>query len=225
MFRTYETNRIKEFLKQVGFRHLGFGRPDYPYMLDPIQLTFLVNQVDNLYRELQRPINIYEIGVARGMTSAFLAQHIMSENLPHKIKCLDTFSGFTSADMKFEIQNRQKSRSELLGFSYNDYDVWVKNFSAIDCVEAIQCDASSYSIPADEVVDIVLADVDLYLPTINILRNFYPRVTCGGAIIVDDVKENSCWDGAHQAYFEFCKETDITPELLGRKSGILRKTV
>jgi hypothetical protein len=40
---------------------------------------------------------------------------------------------------------------------------------------------------------------------------------------VDDVKENNQYDGAYQAYMEFCVELKITPAILGNKCGIIRK--
>ena len=69
----------------------------------------------------------------------------------------------------------------------------------------------------------MLSDVDLYLPTLETLRTFYSKLSLGGSILVDDVKANSCWDGAHQAYYEFCDENSIQPKLLGRKSGLIQK--
>ena len=45
----------------------------------------------------------------------------------------------------------------------------------------------------------------------------------GGIIIVDDVGENNIWDGAYQAYVEFCEELNISPEIVGNKSGIIQK--
>lgn len=223
MFRKYTTNRMKELAKKVAFRYLGLGKPDYPYMLDPIQLSFLITKIDELFQTYERPLKIYEIGVARGMTTAFLAQHIMAENLPHQIICIDTFGGFTSSHLDFEITKRNKAKNELLGFAYNDYETWKKNFEKINCVKAIKCDAASYKPTKKSNVDIVLSDVDLYLPTLAILNNFYPCLSESGVMLVDDVKSESCWDGAHEAYHEFCDQTGLKPELLGRKSGIVRK--
>lgn len=209
-------------MKKIGFRYFGMGKPDYPYMLDPIQLSFLIEQIDTQYRILNRPIEIYEIGVARGMTTAFICQHIISENLPHKIICLDTFEGFTKDDLRHEIENRNKTKSELLGFSYNDYEIWQTNFKKFNCVKAIKCDIAKYVLTPKANIDIVLADVDLYLPTKSILEKFYPNLSKNGVILVDDVKKDSCWDGAHQAYYEFCNSNNIEVEILGRKSGIIR---
>ena len=134
------------------------------------------------------------------MTTAFLASHITFEQLPHKLTCIDTFSGFTNSDLvSGEISERGKKKKDLLGFVYNDYHVWLKNFSSFDFVDPIKCDISNYIISKNQDVDIVLADVDLYIPTKNI-RKFYKPLSNDGLIVVDDVKENSCWDGAHEGH-------------------------
>ena len=73
-------------------------------------------------------------------------------------------------------------------------------------------------------IKLVFLDVDLYLPTIKALRRIFSLLEEDGVIIVDDVMENNTWDGAYQAYMEFCKELNITPEIIGNKSGIIRKT-
>lgn len=217
------TNYLKEILKRVAFKYLKIGKPKYPYMLDPIQLCILIKKIDELYEIKKRPLNIYEIGVARGMTTAFLASHILFEKLPHQIICIDTFEGFTAKDLKHEVTIRGKSKSDLLGFSYNDYDIWRNNFSHLKFVKVVKSDIADYEISAEEDVDVVLADVDLYLPTKIILEKFYPNLSIGGMILVDDVKDNSCWDGAHEAYHEFCSMNMIEPNLLGRKTGLILK--
>jgi hypothetical protein len=42
-------------------------------------------------------------------------------------------------------------------------------------------------------------------------------------ILVDDVLDNCCWDGAYQAYMEFCGELNIKPTIVGNKCGVIRK--
>ena len=98
----------------------------------------LITEIDRIYKELKRPLNIYEIGVARGMTTAFVASHIAFEKLPHKIYCIDTFSGFTKNDLAFEVIQRNKKRNELLGFSYNNFSIWKRNFSAFGFVTMLK---------------------------------------------------------------------------------------
>ena len=64
---------IKEFFKKLIFRYTNFGAPKYEYCIEPIQLTTLIN----LFEELKNTNGcLVEVGVARGQTTKFLAQHI-----------------------------------------------------------------------------------------------------------------------------------------------------
>tara|TARA_B100000575_G_scaffold126396_1_gene100800 strand:+ start:1671 stop:1919 length:249 start_codon:yes stop_codon:yes gene_type:complete len=73
-------------------------------------------------------------------------------------------------------------------------------------------------------IRLVFLDVDLYLPTKKALTKVFALLEDDGVIIVDDVMDDNCWDGAYQAYIEFCNEQNITPEIIGKKSGIIRKS-
>ena len=138
-------------------------------------------------------MNIFEIGVARGMTTRFIAEHIKSADTPINFYCLDTFSSFTEGDLDYEIKYRGKSSRELVGFGYNDFEIWKRNFSDYDFVKAIQCDAGSFDFSnIDGGVDFVFLDVDLYQPTFKVLNNIKDFLNEGAIILVDDVS------GKHQ---------------------------
>ena len=72
-------------------------------------------------------------------------------------------------------------------------------------------------------IKLAFLDVDFYLTTKKTLPKIYKLLVPGGVILVDDVKNNTIWDGAYQAYIEFCQEINIKPELVGNKCGIIRK--
>ena len=69
---------IREFMKKVAFRYTNLGAPHYPYNIQPIQLSFLVSELDRL---TNLKGNVLEIGVARGMTTFFLCHHILTQNI------------------------------------------------------------------------------------------------------------------------------------------------
>ena len=48
---------------------------------------------------------------------------------------------------------------------------------------------------------LVHIDADLYLPTIEALKFFYPKVSAGGVLIIHDY--NHTWEGIKQALDEF----------------------
>ena len=106
---------VKETLKAIAFKHLGLGAPTYPYCIEPIQLATLINEFE---RVKDTPGCVIEIGVARGMTSRFLAEHIKCQKLADTTPyyAIDTFESFTKADLDYEVQSRGKDLFELRGF-------------------------------------------------------------------------------------------------------------
>ena len=114
---------ILENIKKFIFNYTRFGAPSYSYNLEPIQLSEIILSIEKT-KELSG--SICEIGVARGMTTRFICEHLKLLNYNEKFFCIDTFSSFEKEDIDFEIQNRQKSMEELRGFSYNNFERWKK---------------------------------------------------------------------------------------------------
>ena len=213
---------IKELIKKFAFRYTKLGKPNYPFCIEPIQLTFLINEIERL-KDLDGCI--CEIGVARGMTTRFIAQHIKNQKIENKNQyfAIDTFDSFVENDLIFEVKERGKKLKDLRGFNYNSFDVWKHNFSKFDFIKAIQTDCSKFKFSDISPIKVSLLDVDLYLPTKNVLPKIYDATIKGGVIIVDDVLNGETWDGAYQAYMEFCTENNLQPKIIGNKCGIIYK--
>ena len=81
-----------------------------------------------------------EIGVSRGLTTRFLAEHMAKTNYPGLLYALDTFGGFNEADLQYEVEHRGKRRKELRGFAFNDLQRWSRNFAQWDFVRPVQAD-------------------------------------------------------------------------------------
>lgn len=62
------------------------------------------------------------------------------------------------------------------------------------------------AIPENERFVFVSLDVDLYIPTLEGLRAFYPRLSRGGYIFVHDYS-NDGWRGIMKAVGEFIRES------------------
>jgi len=214
--------RLKELTKSLVFKHTNFAAPKYRYNVEPIQLAALINQI-----ELTKNIkgSVIEIGVARGMTTRFLCQHIANQNLQNfcDLYAIDTFTSFTETDLEYEVQQRGKSLFDLKAFNYNDVDVWKKNFRDFPFLKVIQADCSDVDYAKLGPIKLAFLDVDLYLPTKNVLPKLYADLIPGGAILVDDVLSNNTYDGAYQAYIEFCQLQNIMPEIIGNKCGVIKK--
>ena len=216
---------IKEFLKKIAFRYTTLGKPSYPYNIEPSQLSKLINLLDELK---ENEGNFAEIGVARGQTTLFLSRHIKSTNYlkyskNFKYYAIDTFSSFMKDDLNYEIDNRGKTLKELKGFSYNSYEKWKDNFKCFDFVKPIKADCSDFDYASIAPLKLVFLHVDLYLPTKNALNKIFKNMIKGGYILIDDVREHSKYDGAYQAYMEYCSEQNIKPLIIGTKCGLIKK--
>ncbi len=214
---------VREAAKLFAFRHTKLGAPRYPYNnVEPIQLAALVNELERL-KHVQG--NIVEIGVARGMTTRFLCQHILNQKLEKTLTlyAVDTYGSFSQEDLAYEVSERGKSLFELRGFAYNDYEVWKRNFAEYPFVRAIKSDCSLVDYRKIAPIKLSFLDVDLYLSTKKTLPKLYEATVVGGAILVDDVLNNTTYDGAYQAYMEFCEEMAIEPKVIGNKCGVIYK--
>jgi SAM-dependent methyltransferase len=211
-----------DVLKKIAFRHTNWFKPKYPYNTEPIQLATLVYEMERL-RDI--PGAIIEIGVARGLTTRFLCEHMVKSKIADTAYyALDTFQSFIKEDVEFEVEHRNKKRSELQGnFGYNDFNTWKNNFSEFPFVKAIQADCSTFDYASIAPFKLVFLDVDLYIPVQKALPKIYELLSPGGIILVDDVQNLSIYDGAYQSYMEFCAQENIAPNVVGNKCGIIRK--
>ena len=210
-------------IKLLIYRCFNIRSPNYPYMIEPSQLALLVNELDKLK---DSESSVIEIGAFRGMTTRFLCEHITRQNLNNiSYWAIDTFNSFTKEDVDFEVTERGKKRPSISsGFIVNDFEVFKKNFKHYPFLNVIKDNCTEVNFEVMKPIKLVFLDVDLYQPTIKVLRRIFSLLEEGGVIIVDDVMENNTWDGAYQAYMDFCKELNISPEIIGNKSGIIRKT-
>lgn len=212
---------VLDRMKRIAFKYLRVGAPSYRYNIDPIQLAALIWEAERLRDQIGA---IVEIGVARGMTTRFIAEHLVRTGQnDQKIYAIDTFSSFIPRDVDHEINVRGKKLRELRAFAYNDYTSWARNFAEFPCVAPIKADCATFDYSVLGPIKLAFLDVDLYLPTKAALPRIFEQLVEGGVILVDDVLDNATYDGAYQAYMEFCAEQQLRPSLVGRRCGLIRK--
>lgn len=153
-------------------------------------------QVERLKR-LKVPGAFAELGVYKGETAAML--HAMDGS--RRLHLFDTFGGFDAKDLDLE-----KNKDERYTTS---------NFSdtSLEAVQALFANAShavsfypgyfpdTTKTLSEKTFALVHIDADLYLPTIEALKFFYPKVAAGGVLIIHDY--NHTWEGIKQAIDEF----------------------
>lgn len=215
-------NRMIKKVKLFAYKNTSLRPPpEYPYMVEPTQLASLINELERL-RSVKG--NVVEIGVFRGMTTRFICEYLAGQRMADTTYfAIDTFDSFTDQDIDFEVKQRGKKVSEINSFAINDFEVWSRNFSKFPFVKAIQSDCSTVDYARLSPIKLAFLDVDLYLPTKKTLPKIYGALAGEGVILVDDVMDHGMWDGAYQAYMEFCAEMNIEPEVIGNKCGVIRK--
>ena len=215
--------RMYEKLKGLLFKYTRLMDPKYLYLVEPIQLAFLVNFLENIKNNGG---SILEVGVDKGMTTRFLCEHIRLSKSPIKYFVVDTFNSFTEEDVNYEVENRSKPKSDadFLNFTYNDFNVWSSKFKEFSFLTAYKQDCSKFDYSKIDELQLVFLDVDLYLPTFKALELIYDQLEYGGWIMVDNVSLSySIYDGAYQAYNEFCNKYNIPVQYLGNNAGLIYK--
>jgi predicted O-methyltransferase YrrM len=197
--------------------------PRYHYNFRPAQLAYMVMTLDEI-RDV--PGSIVEVGCFAGATTIFLSEHLRDSGQRRYI-AIDTFDGFTSSDIAHEISARGKSADKnafSTGFRLNRRE-WVQRSLEIAGhaeVEVIKGDAGAVDYGRFRPIAFALIDVDLYQPVAKTLARIAPLMSAGGQIVVDDCRPGQVYDGALEAYEEWCDANGRKPEVVHAKLGILR---
>lgn len=162
---------------------------------DKIRFYTFWFQIERLKNEKVKG-DFAELGVHKGET----AKIIFEMDRTRKLHLFDTFEGFDEKDLQHE--NIQGGKYTTKEFSDTNLEA-VKNeidggnqvvyYPGYFPTTAIGLEKTQFSF--------VHLDADLYLPTIEGLKFFYPRLSPGGTIIIHDY--NHTWDGIRKALEEF----------------------
>jgi hypothetical protein len=221
---------LTQQVKRAAFRWPGLrelSRPRYNYNLEPAQLAWLCVAIEKTKPASESSAGnkgcIVEVGVARGMTSVFLLQHMRHLRDNRTYFCMDTFAGFVQKDVDYEVKFRHKKKTHFRGFSYNHQEIFERNLvkCGFNNFAIIQSDASAIDWNKLPNIDVMLLDVDLYMPTKSVLDNSVGQWSKDAYVMVDDVGPAGDYDGASQAYTEFCKEKGFLECRVGNKGGVI----
>ena len=217
---------LAETLKYALYRTPVVRRamaPRFPYKITPGQLAALINLIDET---AESGSAVVEIGVARGDTSAFLLEHLRVSGADRPVLFVDTFSGFTPESIDVEVEGRGKQRSAYDAFRYGDAGRFTQDLNRLghERFTVLAGDAAAVDWSEHAPIGAVLLDIDLYQPTLAVLRNIWPHIEAGGGVIVDDCLEDTPWDGSLEAVRRFSEEAGVEPVRVGGKGLLLRRT-
>lgn len=198
-----------------------FFLPIMKFDMTIAQLNFIANALESV----DAPGAVLEIGVGGGATSVVINQFMQEKSIKRPFYGIDTFFGFTKEDADFERTKRGKT-DPYLAFRSNSKKWYSKTLIAhgIEDAQVIQADAKELDYSKFAPLAFCLLDVDLYQPVAVILPRLYNNLTRDGIIIVDDCSpEDSLYDGAGQAYREYCEQMGFPTEIVHDKLGVIRK--
>lgn len=146
------------------------------------------------------PGDLAELGVYQG---EFAAR--MSRCFPdRRLYLFDTFEGFDARDVSVEAQSGY-SRAAEGDFADTSVELILSKMTAPERV-AVRKGYFPETIPEEETSFVLVSlDADLYEPTLQGLRYFYPRLVSGGVILLHDY-QNARFSGVRAAVETFEKE-------------------
>ena len=122
-----------------------------------------------------------------------------------EVKALVGGVGGEEGDFSYQLDSVKRNLNEFKKINY--YKGWIP---------------SSFDQNRSDSYKFVHVDVDLYVPTLESLKYFYPRLVAGGIILCDDYGSLR-WPGAKQAVEEFCASNGGFIELSTGQALIIKR--
>ena len=188
-------------------------------MFTPPQLGFLGREL-----EAAPPGSAVEIGCANGDTTVWLNRWMDAGKEARRYVAIDTFRGFSSADIAVEAARGHDTRGFNKSFRGPTRQRFNHSMRAngIGRVEVVTADAGGLDYSPFAPIGFALIDVDLYRPVRAALDRVYSHVAEGGLIVVDDCGPGR-FEGAGDAYREFCEDRGLHPQIVHEKLGLIRR--
>ena len=205
-----------------------FNTPLYKYFLPVMKFDMTVAQLNLIIESILQIKGegvVLEIGIGGGATSIMINQALKYSQSNRKFIAIDTFRGFTEEDISYENSFRGKV-GNFQAYQSNSMDWYKKTLLAHGINDAFVIESDCKKVNYDQIGPIAfcLFDVDLYFPTKKVLPILYDQLIPGGIIIVDDCDPlHPIYDGAGQAYLEFCNHFSLKPEIVHQKLGLIKK--
>jgi O-methyltransferase len=193
--------------------------PPYRYMFTPSQLAFLGRKLETA------PIGTaLEIGCANGDTTVWLSLWMEAVGVSRRYVAIDTFTGFRDEDIAVEAERGRDPRRYMNSFRGPTRKRFehAMSVNGIDRVEVVTADSTRLDYAQFAPIAFALVDVDLYRPVRLTLDRLYPLLIEGGTIVVDDCASGP-FEGALEAYRDFCREQDLPLRVEHGKLGLITR--
>jgi O-methyltransferase len=180
--------------------------------------------LDLLDEVAEIPGTVAECGVYRGQTLIPLSVHLRSMGSSKRIFGFDSFEGFPTEDLKAELKLGRHAgnanESEAGDFKDTSFAL-VRQKLALFGLKNVTLSVGYFSNTlarcADEVFSFVHLDCDLYGSYKDCLEFFYPRLSKGGIVLIDEYHDPP-WPGCNKAVDEFLADKQERLQLIERQN-------
>ena len=145
--------------------------------------------------------HVAEVGTYRGGSAYFIAASFV-KRLGHEVPMdvIDTFEGHPAEKLSETDSAIHSDGSKFLSTSYESVVDYLSPFEHLT-VRRGEFSAVAARLP-ERTYRLVHVDVDLYVPALDCLRYFGPRLVRGGIVLLDDYGAAAC-PGIRQAADEY----------------------
>ena len=147
---------------------------------------------------------VAELGVYQGE----FAKEINRIFSDRKLYLFDTFEGFSPLDCGVEVERGYADRERAGYFSNTTEQMVLRKMPFPERVHICRGFFPDTTAGIEEKFAFVNLDADLYAPTLEGLKFFYPRMVEGGIILIHDYFSKA-FKGVKDAVREYCKENKI----------------
>jgi hypothetical protein len=176
--------------------HKAFDYENNFYLsCDVSRISKILAQYELFKLTLDIPGAIVECGVFKGASLARLAmfRELLSNSIAKKIVAFDAFGAFPATQFEADKKVREKFITDAgeQGIDTGQLEAVLKNKGVLRNVELIKGDVNvtvpKYMAENPQLkISFLNLDTDVYEPAVTILKHFYPRLSRGGVMLLDD---------------------------------------
>ena len=196
---TFSTAEVQSQLREMGIDEKKIVQP-LVSTRESAREAFLENLAQELYRK-GIPGSVAEAGVFRGE----FAKQINRCFPDRKLYLFDTFQGFDDRDLVYEPgYDEDSSRGDY--FMETSVDLVMSKMLHPENVVIRKGYVPESLEGVEDSFCFVNLDMDLYKPTLEALRWFYPRMNAWGGILIHDYFDTYSYPNLRKGVIEFAEE-------------------
>lgn len=203
------TQMVNEVICQLTEMKVDFYKINTSYIINAgigAREIFLFSLATELNRKNVRG-NVAEAGVLRGDFASKINRSFSNR----KLYLFDTFKGFDEKDIKNEKEKAECPIENMDYYKDTTKEIVMSKMLYPDRVQLIKGYVPETLSTIDDTFCFVNLDMDLYQPTKEALRWFFPRVEMGGGILIHDYFNDRVFPNLKYAVIEFCNENGGIP--------------